>query len=245
MEFAKSSTALLECLPGWANGRGMAAIARNRAARYGARFPLILDNMILRDFAVYLAMILATFLLLALVFTFFELLTDIVRNKVPFILLAAYLLNLSPSLIYLMAPMSVMLAVLITFGLMQKSSELTAMKATGFSIYRATFPVIVLAGFFATGLFIFDQVYIPHTNRRQEILRNQIKGKPPQTYLQADRKWIFGESNQIYYYQVFDPDTDRFGGISVFEFDPATFQLTRRVHADRCPLGTQPEEVGL
>lgn len=223
--------AVLQRLPGFGNGRGMAAYRQKPRRRYGARFPLILDNMILRDFAVYLTMILASFLILALVFTFFELLTDIVRNKVSFIVLAAYLLNLSPSLIYLMAPMSVMLAVLITFGLLQKSSELTAMKATGFSIYRATFPVIVLAGVFATGLFIFDQAYIPHTNRRQEILRNQIKGKPPQTYLQADRKWIFGESNQIYYYQVFDPDTDRFGGISVFEFDPATFQLTRRVHA--------------
>jgi len=206
--------------------------SRQPGRRYGAKFPLILDDMILRDFAMYLVMILATFLILALVFTFFELLTDIVRNKVSFIMLAEYLLNLSPSLIYLMAPMSVLLAVLITFGLMQKSSELTAMKATGISIYRATLPVIVLAGFFAMGLFIFDQVYIPTTNRRQEILRNQIKGKPPQTYLQADRKWIFGESNQIYYYQVFDPDANRFGGISVFEFDPATFRLTRRIHAD-------------
>ncbi|MGA9567687.1 MAG: LPS export ABC transporter permease LptF [Candidatus Korobacteraceae bacterium] len=205
---------------------------RRPKRRYGAKFPLILDDMILRDFAMYLTMILATFLILALVFTFFELLTDIVRNKVSFIVLAEYLLNLSPSLIYLMAPMSVLLAVLITFGLMEKSSELTAMKATGISIYRATLPVLVLAALFATGLFIFDQAYIPHTNKRQEILRNQIKGKPPQTYLQADRKWIFGESNQIYYYQVFDPDTDRFGGISVFEFDPATFQLTRRIHAD-------------
>ena len=200
--------------------------------RYGAKFPLILDDMILREFALYLVMILSTFLILALVFTFFELLTDIVRNKVSFIVLAEYLLNLSPSLIYLMAPMSVLLAVLITFGLMEKSSELTAMKATGISIYRATLPVIVLSGVFASGLFIFDQLYIPTTNRRQEILRNQIKGKPPQTYLQADRKWIFGESNQIYYYQVFDPDTDRFGGITVFEFDPATFRLTRRIHAD-------------
>ena len=206
--------------------------ARRPRRRYGAKFPLILDDMILRDFALYLVMILSTFLILALVFTFFELLTDIVRNKVSFILLAEYLLNLSPSLIYLMAPMSVLLAVLITFGLMEKSSELTAMKATGISIYRATLPVIVLAGLFAWGLFIFDQLYIPHTNQRQEILRNEIKGKPPQTYLQAERKWIFGENNQIYYYQAFDPDTDRFGGISVFEFDPVSFQLTRRIHAD-------------
>jgi LPS export ABC transporter permease LptG/LPS export ABC transporter permease LptF len=228
----RALTSLGQQLPGLRERGWMANSSRRPKRRYGARFPLILDNMILRDFALYLVMIMATFLMLALVFTFFELLTDIVRNKVSFILLAEYLLNLSPSLIYLMAPMSVLLAVLITFGLLEKSSELTAMKATGFSIYRATLPVIVLSAGFALGLFIFDQLYIPHTNRRQEILRNEIKGKPPQTYLQADRKWIFGESNQIYYYQVFDPDTDRFGGISVFEFDPATFQLTRRIHAD-------------
>ncbi len=168
--------------------------------------------MILRDFAMYLALIMAAFLVLALVFTFFELLTDIVRNKVPLITVVEYLWDLSPSIIYLMAPMAVLLAVLITFGLLEKSSELTAMKATGFSIYRATMPVIILSGLFAAGLFLFDQLYIAHTNREQEVLRNQIKGKPPQTYLQADRKWIFGQSNEIYYYRAFDPDLNHFGG---------------------------------
>ena len=201
--------------------------------RFRARFPLILDDMILRDFALYLVMILSSFLVLALVFTFFELLTDIVRNKVPLITVAEYLWNLSPSMIYQMSPMAVLLAVLITFGLLDKSSELTAMKATGFSIYRATLPVIVLSAGFAAGLFVFDQIYIPHTNREQEILRNEIKGKPAQTYLQADRKWIFGQSNEIYYYRVFDPDSNYFGGISIFEFDPNTFQLTRRIFAER------------
>ena len=203
-----------------------------RRSRFSARFPLIFDDMILRDFALYLALIMSTFLVLALVFTFFELLTDIVRNKVPLITVAEYLWNLSPSMIYLMAPMAVLLGVLITFGLMDKSSELIAMKASGFSVYRATLPVIVVCGLFAGALFIFDQIYIPKTNREQEILRNEIKGKPPQTYLQADRKWIFGESNEIYYYRVFDPDQDHFGGISVFEFDPNTFQLTRRIYAE-------------
>jgi LPS export ABC transporter permease LptF/LPS export ABC transporter permease LptG len=201
--------------------------------RFSARFPLILDDMILRDFALYLVMIIATSLIIVLVFTYFELLTDIMRNRIPAIIQAQYLWDVSPSLIYLIAPLAVMLAVLITFGMMEKSSELTAMKASGVSIYRAALPVMVLCALFAVGLFIFDQLYIPRTNREQEILRNQIKGKPAQTYLQADRKWIFGQSNEIYYYQVFDPDTDRFGGISVFAFDPNTFQLTRRIHAER------------
>ena len=210
----------------------LAGRSESRRGRFSARFPLIFDDMILRDFALYLTLILSTFLVLALVFTFFELLTDIVRNKVPLITVAEYLWNLSPSMIYLMAPMAVLLGVLITFGLMDKSSELVAMKASGFSVYRATLPVIVICGLFAGALFIFDQIYIPKTNREQEILRNEIKGKPPQTYLQADRKWIFGQSNEIYYYRVFDPDQDHFGGISVFEFDPNTFQLTRRIYAE-------------
>ena len=204
---------------------------RQGKKRFSARFPLILDDMILRDFVMYLAMILSSLLILALVFTFFELFTDIVRNKVSVLLLTEYLLNLSPSLIYQMAPVAVMLAVLITFGLMQKSSELTAMKATGISLYRATLPVIILSAFFAGGLFLFDQVYIPHTNKRQEILRNEIKGRPAQTYLQVNRQWIVGDNNDIYYYQLFDPDSDTFHQISVFEFDPKTFQLTRRISA--------------
>ena len=213
--------------------------------RFSARFPLILDDMILRDFALYLGMVLATFLILALVFTFFELLTDIVRNKVPVIMLAEYLLNLSPSLLYLMAPIAVLLAVLITFGLLEKSSELTAMKATGISIYRAALPVIVVCAIFAAAMFVFDQLYIPHTNREQEILRNQIKGKPPQTYLQADRKWIFGQNNDIYYYQVFDPDTNQLGGVSIFEFDPE-YLPAHAPHLCRArALGRESEQVGL
>ena len=215
-----------------AKGRKATAESALHRHRFSARFPLILDDMILRDFALYLTMILTTFLVLALVFTFFELLTDIVRNKVPLVTVAEYLWNLSPSMIYLMAPMAVLLGVLITFGLMDKSSELIAMKASGFSIYRATLPVIVLCGVFAGALFFFDQLYIPRTNRQQEILRNEIKGKPPQTYLQADRKWIFGQNNEIYYYRVFDPDQNHFGGISIFEFDPDKFQLTRRIYAE-------------
>ena len=209
------------------------AYRRQGKKRFSARFPLILDDMILRDFVMYLAMILATLLILALVFTFFELFSDIVRNKVSVLLLIEYLLNLSPSLVYQMTPIAVMLAVLITFGLMQKSSELTAMKTTGISLYRAVLPVIILSAVFAGALFVFDQVYIPHTNRRQEILRNQIKGKPAQTYLQANRQWIVGDNNEIYYYQLFDPDSDTFRGISIFEFDPKTFQLTRRISAEQ------------
>src|SRR5262249_17063335 len=92
---------------------------------FASRCPQILDNYVLREFVAYLVMVLATFLVLSLVFSFFELLSDIIRNRVPLVTVGAYLLNVIPSMLYLMAPLSVLVAVLVTFGLMQKSNELT------------------------------------------------------------------------------------------------------------------------
>jgi LPS export ABC transporter permease LptF/LPS export ABC transporter permease LptG len=200
---------------------------------FSASFPTLLDDYVLRDFFVYLGMILSTFLVLVLVFTLFELLGDILRNKIPPVLVAEYLLNVTPYLLYTIAPLVMLLAVLVTFGVMQRSNEITAIKATGTSIYRIITPVIVAAAVVAAALFFADQFYLPHTNKRQEALHNQIKGKPAQTYLRPDRKWIFGQANDIYYYQFFDPDRDQFANISVFQIDKGKFSVTRRIHADR------------
>jgi LPS export ABC transporter permease LptG len=202
-------------------------------SHFSLRYPMLLDELVLRDFAMYLGMILVSFILLTLVFTFFELLGDIVRNRIPLLMVGEYLLNVTPSMIYIMTPLSVLLAVLTTIGLLQKTNEITAMKATGTSIYRVIFPVFVIAAVISTALFFFDQFYIPGANQRQETIRNQIKGKPAQTYLRPDRKWIFGEHNTIYYYEFFDPDQNTFANITAFQFDPATFELTSRVHASR------------
>jgi LPS export ABC transporter permease LptF/LPS export ABC transporter permease LptG len=215
------------------SARGAFERTSSRRRIFRARFPLILDDMVLRDFALYLTLILMTFLMLTLVFTFFELLSDIVRNKIPLTVVADYLVNVTPSMIYMMMPLSVLLAVLITFGLMQKSSELTAIKASGISIYRMVVPVILISVVLAAGLFAFDQLYIPYANKRQETLRNTIKGKPAQTYLRPDRKWIFGEHDDMFYYEFYDPDQNRFANISLFFFEPKTFQLKGRAFAAR------------
>jgi LPS export ABC transporter permease LptF/LPS export ABC transporter permease LptG len=207
--------------------------ASTRRRVFSASFPTLLDDYVLRDFFVYLGMILCTFTVLVLVFTLFELLGDILRNQVPAGVVAEYLLNVTPYLLYNVAPLVMLLAVLITFGLMQRTNEITAIKATGVSIYRIVTPVIVAAAMLAVGLFFADQFYLPRTNKRQEALHNQIKGKPAQTYLRPDRKWIFGQNNDIYYYQFFDPDRDQFGNVTVFKLDRASFTITDRIHADR------------
>jgi LPS export ABC transporter permease LptG len=207
--------------------------ASRRHRLFSASFPTLLDDYVLRDFFVYLAMIVATFLVLLLVFTLFELLGDILRNQTPAIVVAEYLLNVAPYLLYSVAPLMMLLAVLITFGLMNRANEITAIKATGTSVYRIFMPVLTAAAVVAGGLFLADQFYLPHTNQRQEALHNEIKGKPPQTYLRPDRRWIFGQHNDIYYYQFFDADRNQFANLTIFQIDPTTFTIAQRIHADR------------
>ena len=207
--------------------------ASTRRRVFRATFPTLLDDSVLGDFFVYLGMILAAFLVLLLVFTLFELLGDILHNQIPALVVAEYLLNVAPYLLYTVAPLIMLLAVLVTFGIMQRSNEITAVKATGISVYRLVAPVLVMAALVSVGLFFADQFYLPHTNKRQEALHNQIKGKPPQTYLRPDRKWIFGQNNDIYYYQFFDADRNQFGNITIFQLDPVSFTITRRIHAER------------
>jgi LPS export ABC transporter permease LptG/LPS export ABC transporter permease LptF len=208
----------------------------NRALRrrlFNLHFPTILDDYVLRGFAFYFALIVAAFLTLLLVFTLFELLSDILRNQISPLTVGEYLLNVVPYFLYSTTPLSMLLAVLVTFGLLQRSNEITAIKATGISLYRIIIPVLIASAMVAGVLFLSDQLYLPYTNKRQDALRNQIKGKPAQTYLRPDRKWIFGQHNDIYYYQFFDPDRNVFDSVSVFQFDPHTFQITHRIAAVR------------
>jgi LPS export ABC transporter permease LptG len=148
-----------------------------------------------------------------------------------------YLVNLIPSIISTVTPLCSLLAVLITFGALNRSSELTAMKATGISLYRVVAPILVVAAMLAAGLFAFDESYLPGANRRQEELRAEIKGKPAQTFLLAGRKWISGQTGpsgtpaRIFYYQAFDSENDVFANLTVFEFDPQKFTLQRRIFA--------------
>ncbi len=215
---------------------------RNGAATKGKSrgiFPRIIDEYIVREVATLFVLVLAGFVLLLIVFTFFDLLGDILRNHTAMAIVGEYLLNLTPSMLYLTAPLAVLIAVLVTFSVLNRNSEIIAMKATGISLYRLVIPIVCIAAGLAVCLFLFDQYYLPQANRKQESLRNVIKGKPPQTYLHPEENWIFGpkplpgDPGCIFYYEFFDPQAKEIDNLSVFEFDPSTFKLTRRIFAKR------------
>jgi len=193
----------------------------------------ILDLYVLRSWLFYLAILLVTFTGIYIIFDFFQLLGDIVRNHITAPLLVEYYWYLIPQIVYLMLPLSILVSTLVSFGLLSKSNEITAIKSAGISLYRISVPILVCAGLFSGGMFLLGNNYLPETNQQQDAIRNQIKGKPAQTLYRPDRQWIFGKSDKIYNYRFFDPDLNVFANLSVFEIEPNTFRLKRRVYAAR------------
>lgn len=205
--------------------------------------PKVLDLHISRGFFIYFLWSLITCGTLFVLFTLFDLLDDIIRNSIPVIYVVEYFIFLTPQILMWIIPMSVLLAVLINFGILEKNSEITAIKAGGLSLYRISVPVILIAAALCSSLFILQDYVLPYANSRQDSIRNEIKGRPPQTSSKAQRKWIFGESNRIYNYQYFDGRQDSFIELNIYDIDLNTIGILRRIYAKRAHIGSSGEWI--
>jgi LPS export ABC transporter permease LptG/LPS export ABC transporter permease LptF len=219
-----------------AQQRARRAVEKSKGRSWTLGMPLlaqVIDLYILSGFVFYFVLWLVTFVLMFQFFTFFELLTDMIKNNIPWSHMLSYHFFLTPRLVYSFASVAVLAAVLVVFGVMSKNNEVTAFKACGVSSYRLAAPVL-LAGLFLSGaLFAFDHYWLPTADRKQDQLYSEIKNKAPQTYLQPNNKWVYGLHDRVYYYKYFDQSEQAMVGVNVYEIDAAHFRLTRQISADR------------
>lgn len=195
--------------------------------------PQLIDAYVLSGFLFWFAVVLFAFVMISHVYTFFELLSDIIRNQIPLKRVFTYLFFLTPKFLYDSAPISILVSVLVTFGVLSKSNEVTAFKASGISVYRLSAPILIVASLLSGGLFAFDHFYIPQANRIQDAIRNEIKGRPVQTYLRPDQKWVNGLDGRIYYYRYFDPKENAMLDVNVYEVDWKAAKLKRHISAEK------------
>jgi LPS export ABC transporter permease LptG/LPS export ABC transporter permease LptF len=204
----------------------------------GLRLPILpqlIDTYILSNFIFYLALVLASFTSLGLIFNFFDLLNDMLRNHIPLSMMFRYLFFYSPQLIYQLLPVCVLVGVLAALGVMSKQNEITAFKACGVSLFRLSAPILVGGILLSGSLFAFDYYYVAPSNRTQDELRDHIKGRQTQTYLRPDRTWRMGsDGSRIYYYRFFDNAGEEsvMHDAFVFELDRKTFRLVRQIYAE-------------
>ena len=197
--------------------------------------PGVVDTYVLSTFLFYFALWLAAFVVLAHIFIFFDLLGDYMAHAITLAKMLSYHVFLTPQLIYQSAPMAVLAAVLVTFAVMSKNNEVTAMKACGVSLYRLSAPVLIAAALVSGALFLFDHYYIPQSNRIQERLLAEIKGRPQQTFLNPNRKFVNGQDPRkprIYNFKYYDSAQNLMVGVNVYELAEAPFRLIRHVSAE-------------
>lgn len=143
------------------------------------------------------------------------------------------LVYMTPQFIYYVIPIAALLSVLVTFGLLSRTSELTVLKACGVSLYRAAVPVIVLSLGFSAVLYALEQRILAQANRRAEILDAQIRGRPARTYNTLNRRWVIGRKGDIYHYSYFDPQRDEINALRIYRVAQDKWTLQGETFATR------------
>lgn len=198
--------------------------------------PKILDEYILQGFFVYLFLSLAAFVVIFIIFTLFDLISDVVKNNISPMNVVYYFVFLTPQIIYWVAPVAVLVATLVNFGLLTKTNQITAMKASGLSLYRLSLSLMFSALLIGIGMFLLQDFVLPGANQRQDAYRNLMKGRPPRTFLRPNQNWIVGAATgnlRIFNYNYYDSDRQVFADLSVFEIHPQTFEMSHRIFAKR------------
>lgn len=199
-----------------------------------SHFPVgwTLDKYILSGFLKFFVLVLSVFIVLFVLFTFFELLSDIVRQRISVWVVFDYFLYLIPHILVKMIPFSVLVAALVSYSLLTRTSQIVAMKSSGISLYRLSSSVLLATLLLSTGSFILQEYILPSANEKQDNLRRIIKGRNPQTK-RPIRKWMMGEKERIFHYNFFDDERNVFNRISVFDFNPETLAVTRMIFAEK------------
>lgn len=197
----------------------------------------ILRNYILKEFV-------HSFLVSIIVFTFAFLIGNIIQianlviNKGVNILSVLQLLfYMIPWLLSFTFPMASLTSVILTFGRFSSDGELTAMKASGISLYRIAFPIIMVGGIISAATFLLnDQISSNASYASRKVIKD-IGLKSPTAYLEAGT-FIRGFENYVIF--IYDVKGNKFKNIRIYQ--PQEGKPTRTIVAESGEINTFPDK---
>jgi LPS export ABC transporter permease LptG len=201
-------------------------------SRLDITFPNILDRYVLREFVKVLLLVLVSVVALFLIVDYTEIARDVRQNGVSASTLLTYYRFQIFTILNWTLPISVLVATLITFSMLAKNNEITAVKSNGVSLYRIGLPVVAIAVLISIlSYFILDFV-LPYANQRVYEMKRRIDGKPVVTAKSSQQKlWYLGKGRYLINFLAYDRSARALSQVQVFEFHATDFRLTRRVYA--------------
>jgi LPS export ABC transporter permease LptG/LPS export ABC transporter permease LptF len=202
-----------------------------RLPRLRLRFPNILDRYVLRRLAGILALVWISAIAISSIADLTGSIDDILKNQPPASVVLQYYKYQSLQTAYDIAPIAVLIATLITFSLLSRTSEVIALRALGISLHRIALPAIAGASLVAMLCVYLQLQVLPASNQKVAEANNIIKGRTqPKSVRRADQQWLLGQGRFIYNYLNFDPKTASLQRLQVFDFDEK-HQLVARLLA--------------
>jgi LPS export ABC transporter permease LptG len=206
---------------------------RSILARLDITFPNIIDRYVIREFVKILALVLLSTAALAIIVDYTEIANDIRANHIPLHVVLAYYRFLIFQLLNWTIPISVLVATLVTFGIMSKNNEVTAIKSGGVSLFRVATPIVFIAVVISVLSYLMLDFVLPYSNQRVDAIRHRIqRGKEKASAAANQQKlWVAGKGRYLINFLSYDRNLRELTQVQIFEFHPTVFRLTRRVYA--------------
>uniref|UniRef100_C6E5G8 Permease YjgP/YjgQ family protein n=1 Tax=Geobacter sp. (strain M21) TaxID=443144 RepID=C6E5G8_GEOSM len=197
----------------------------------------ILTRYIARAYLKMLSLCLGSFLTIYLVVDFMEKVSRFTRAGASWKHLALFFITKIPEMIIDAAPLAVLMATLLTLGTLSLTSELTAIRSCGVSLFRISLPILVISVLMSLGVLAIGEFVLPKSfAQRTYIQEVLIQKKSASAFFRQQNIW-FREEGTVLRASLFEPARNELKGITLWDLQPGTGEPLKRTEADLALLG--------
>lgn len=191
----------------------------------------IISRYIVSSYLKLIGLCAGSFIAIFLVIDFLEKIGGFTRAQGKPHHIILFFLYKVPEIASQVTPLAVLMATLLTLGMLSRHSEIIAMRGCGISVARITAPILTTA--FAISLFtlLVAELVIPASFARMRYVQQVlIEKKNPNTFFRRQNIW-YRQENTILQARTFKPADRTLKGITIWQMGPG-MQPAQRIEAN-------------
>jgi len=178
----------------------------------------ILDRYIVKKAFLSYLFIIVSFVGLYLIAELFTNLSDFIRAKATLGLVAEYYLNLLPFMYVNTTAFALSIAVAFTLGELNRSNEIVCMRASGVSIFRIAWPLLILSLVLSFTTFVVQEKILTRSQKKAEDIKmNYIEYSPDKRGVEENI--IFYSTDKLIIADKFIPKENKLENVKILKED--------------------------